>query len=387
MEELRDWVLQARQGELESYGKIVRRFQDMAYGYAYSLLSDFHLAEDAAQEAFIEAFRDLADLRTPEAFPGWFRKIIFKQCDRIIRRKRPQGLSPEVEGRLPSREPEPGDIAAKKEMAESVLRAIRTLPEPERTVTTLFYINGYSQNDIADFLEVPATTVNNRLHSSRTRLKERMMNMVTHELRKNTLPEDFRQRVLTLAQIAAAGLGRVFLIHFSNGVRVRARVDEVIQGDVTGRTLALVCGPTDISLPNEPQGLRHLESYLLIPDSVVTICVAPEAEKPGLYERMGASAQAGPEPSYASAPVFRGPLEVLPEGFGFVRLGKRRHPYEYRNEKSEKHVNRAAPKDVFVSADLIQDHGLKTGDKVECTVRSPIGSERFRSAATLKRAL
>ena len=184
MAELRDWVLQARQGDLESYGKIVRRFQDMAYGYAYSLLSDFHLAEDAAQEAFIEAYRQLADLRTPEAFPGWFRKIVLKQCDRITRRKRPQGLSPEAEGRLPSREPEPGDIVAKKEMAESVLRAIQALPEPERTVTTLFYINGYSQNDIADFLEVPATTVNNRLHTSRKRLKERMMNMVANELQK-----------------------------------------------------------------------------------------------------------------------------------------------------------------------------------------------------------
>jgi RNA polymerase sigma factor (sigma-70 family) len=191
MAELRDWVLQARQGDLESYGKIVRRFQDMAYGYAYSLLSDFHLAEDAAQEAFIEAFRELADLRTPEAFPGWFRKIVFKQCDRIRRRKRPQVLSREAEGRLPSREPEPGDIAAKKEMAESVLRAIQALPEPERTVTTLFYINGYSQKDIADFLEVPATTVNNRLHTSRKRLKERTMNMVADELQNAKLGPEF----------------------------------------------------------------------------------------------------------------------------------------------------------------------------------------------------
>ena len=200
MEELRDWVLQARQGDLESYGKIVRRFQDMAYGYAYSLLSDFHLAEDAAQEAFIEAYRELADLRTPEAFPGWFRKIVFKQCDRIARRKRQRVLSHEAEGRLASREPEPSDIAAKKEMAESVLRAIQALPEPERTVTTLFYINGYSQNDIADFLEVPATTVNNRLHKSRERLRERIMNMVADEIRSHPLPDDFARQMVEKAK-------------------------------------------------------------------------------------------------------------------------------------------------------------------------------------------
>jgi RNA polymerase sigma factor (sigma-70 family) len=201
MEELRNWVLQARQGDLESYGKIVRRFQDMAYGYAYSLLSDFHLAEDAAQEAFIEAYRNLADLRTPEAFPGWFRKIIFKQCDRISRRKRPQDLSPQAEGRLSSREPDPGDILTKKEIAESVLRAIQTLPEPERTVTTLFYINGYSQNEIADFLEVPATTVNNRLHKSREQLRERMMNMVADEMKSHPLPEQFPERIRLLLEM------------------------------------------------------------------------------------------------------------------------------------------------------------------------------------------
>jgi len=53
VEELRTQVAAARAGDLDAYGCIVRRFQDMAYGYAYSVLGDFHLAEDAAQDAFI----------------------------------------------------------------------------------------------------------------------------------------------------------------------------------------------------------------------------------------------------------------------------------------------------------------------------------------------
>jgi DNA-directed RNA polymerase specialized sigma24 family protein len=53
MEEVRSLVVRARGGDLEAYGEIVRRFQDMAYGYAYSILGDFHLAEDAAQEASV----------------------------------------------------------------------------------------------------------------------------------------------------------------------------------------------------------------------------------------------------------------------------------------------------------------------------------------------
>ena len=59
----------------------------MAVGYSYSILGDFHLAEDAAQEAFLEAYPNLHKVYGPEAFPSWFKRIVFKQCDRILRRK------------------------------------------------------------------------------------------------------------------------------------------------------------------------------------------------------------------------------------------------------------------------------------------------------------
>ena len=61
----------------------------------------------------------------------------------------------------------PPAAAEKREMSEAVLAAIRALPGDQRAATTLFYINGYSQQEVADFLEVPVTTVNNRLAASR----------------------------------------------------------------------------------------------------------------------------------------------------------------------------------------------------------------------------
>ena len=56
-EELEAIFARAQQGDVAAYGQVVRRFQDMAVGYAGAVLGDFHLAEDAAQEAFVEAFR------------------------------------------------------------------------------------------------------------------------------------------------------------------------------------------------------------------------------------------------------------------------------------------------------------------------------------------
>jgi len=81
-------VKQAQTADEVAYGELVRRFQDMAYGYAYTILNDFHLAEDATQEAFIEAYRCLPNLEHPRAFPAWLKRIVFKHCDRLIRGKR-----------------------------------------------------------------------------------------------------------------------------------------------------------------------------------------------------------------------------------------------------------------------------------------------------------
>ncbi len=59
MTELNDLIIQVQEGDIDAFEPVVHRFQDMAVGYAYAILQDWHLAEDAAQEAFISAFLDL----------------------------------------------------------------------------------------------------------------------------------------------------------------------------------------------------------------------------------------------------------------------------------------------------------------------------------------
>jgi RNA polymerase sigma factor (sigma-70 family) len=179
-----DWqsqVCRAREGDVEAYGALVRRFTDMACGYAYSLLGDFHLAEDAAQEAFVQAYRDLSMLSNPRAFPGWLKRIVFKYCDRITRDKRPPLVSLTAAESAAGQAADPPSVAARHEMAERVRSAIAALPKRERSVATLFYVNGHSRRTIAEFLEVPLTTVDNRLQAARRRLRRRMAKYVLDE--------------------------------------------------------------------------------------------------------------------------------------------------------------------------------------------------------------
>jgi len=179
-----------------AFGEVVRRFQDMAVGYAYSILADFHFAEDAAQEAFITAYRKLDSLREPCAFAGWLRRLVRTACDRFTRRKKVGTAPLEAADGIPSGDDAPAEAAERAEMRDEVLRAIGELPEEQRTATTLFYINGYSHSEIADFLEVPESTVNNRLHASREKLKERTLKMVKDTLHRHAPDERFSAAII-----------------------------------------------------------------------------------------------------------------------------------------------------------------------------------------------
>jgi RNA polymerase sigma factor (sigma-70 family) len=167
-------VLAAQQGDAEAFDDIVGRFQDMAYAGAYALVEDRQLAEDVAQEAFIEAYLSLPKLREPAAFPGWFRRILFKQGDRLTRGKRFVAVPLETAYDLPLNDAAPPEIVESREVQEQVRRAVEALPEHERIVVALFYGTGYPIKEIAAFLEVPVTTVKKRLHDARKRLREQL---------------------------------------------------------------------------------------------------------------------------------------------------------------------------------------------------------------------
>src|SRR5258707_15541348 len=156
MTSLESLVEKAREGDDYAYEIIVRGFQDMAVGYGYSILRDFQRAEDAAQEAFFEAYRNLDKLREPAAFPGWFRKIVFKQCDRITRNKAFSLITmDELEDRA-SQEATQVYLMEQSQLKDKILTAIASLPDRERAATMLYYISGYSQNEVAEFLDVPS---------------------------------------------------------------------------------------------------------------------------------------------------------------------------------------------------------------------------------------
>ena len=172
MEDLPSLIRQTREGNLRAFGYVVRRFHDMAVGYAFSILNDFHLAEDVAQESFAQAFSRLSQLADPAAFPGWFRRIVFTRYDRILRKKSVNTVPLDSALMQADSSESPTIQMEKKEFSNSVHLAIAELKEAERAVTTLFYITGYSLTEVSQFLDIPESTVKSRLFTARRRLKD-----------------------------------------------------------------------------------------------------------------------------------------------------------------------------------------------------------------------
>jgi F-type H+/Na+-transporting ATPase subunit beta len=174
MEDLGTLVRAAQAGDKDAFGRIVRRFQDMAFAFGYGVLGDAARAEDAAQDAFIDAYLTLPSLREPAALsrvvpprPGQARRP-------PIRGARVHALPLDDILAIPSGVADPSEVAALREVHATVRDAIAALPPRERLLTTLFHLDGYSHRDIEGFLELPVATIKKTLFTARRRLKERL---------------------------------------------------------------------------------------------------------------------------------------------------------------------------------------------------------------------
>jgi RNA polymerase sigma factor (sigma-70 family) len=217
MDALTALVTAAQAGDLDAFGQVVERFQRMAYAVAYTMLGDAHLAEDVVQEAFIEAYICLPKLREPAAFPGWFRRIVLKRGDRLVRGKRPALLSLDSAGQQISGASDPAAAAETRELQQRVRAAIDALPDADRLPVMLFYLAGYAQPEIATIMELPLTTIKKRLFHARQRLRALMDDIVREQFHEQQPAYD-AQFARTIQFFIAVRIGDI--------AKVRAYLDQ-----------------------------------------------------------------------------------------------------------------------------------------------------------------
>jgi RNA polymerase sigma factor (sigma-70 family) len=158
----------------DAFEQFVVRSQSMVCAVAYSELRDRALSEEAAQEAFLIAWRTLPSLHEPAALPAWLCGIVRRVAANVRRKRRWEVTTMEVATRTPSAEAGPLDELLTREDEQLAARALAALSEKYREPLVLFYRGEQSVKEVAAALEITEEAAKQRLSRGRKLLKERL---------------------------------------------------------------------------------------------------------------------------------------------------------------------------------------------------------------------
>lgn len=157
----------ARSGNADAFEELVRRHQVGVFRIAIRMLGDPADAEDAAQEAFLQAWRGLPQFRLQSTFSTWIYRIITNRCLNLRRARRP---SQPLRWDRESPEPSPDQSAHAREQLAALSRAILELTSEQRAAFVLRHLEGCTYEAIAEILGISRAAVKSRLHRARLEL-------------------------------------------------------------------------------------------------------------------------------------------------------------------------------------------------------------------------
>jgi RNA polymerase sigma factor (sigma-70 family) len=167
----------AKDGDVSAYERLVRVHQRVAFRTAYVITGDAGEAEDAAQEAFVKAFRALDRFRRGAPFRPWLLAIVANEARnrrKAAGRRAGLVLRTAAEGSFGSGEPSPEAAVMASERRAELLGALGTLREEDRQTIAFRYFLGLSEAETADALGCARGTVKSRLSRAIGRLRERL---------------------------------------------------------------------------------------------------------------------------------------------------------------------------------------------------------------------
>ncbi|PYJ05510.1 MAG: RNA polymerase subunit sigma-24 [Verrucomicrobia bacterium] len=174
-------VKRARQGDMEAYDDLVRRYQERIYATIYHMTSNHEDANDLAQEAFIKAFHALKSFKGGSSFYTWVYRIAVNKTINFLKQRRHKAQmslddldfnaehDPDLVALISDRTPRREIHLA--ELQEKLNIAMQKLSEPHRLVVTLHDVQGLSHEEIAKIMDCNIGTVRSRLFYARQQLQ------------------------------------------------------------------------------------------------------------------------------------------------------------------------------------------------------------------------
>lgn len=173
-------IARAQQGDVSAYNRLVLHYQDIVYNVAYRIMRDPASADDAAQDAFISAYKALNSFRGG-SFKSWLLRIVTNSCyDELRRRKRrPQSSLDEITEEFESPSfladddaDAPEEVQERVELVDAVKRCLDDLPDDQRIAAVLCDVEGREYREIAEIMSVSIGTVKSRISRARSKLRD-----------------------------------------------------------------------------------------------------------------------------------------------------------------------------------------------------------------------
>jgi RNA polymerase sigma-70 factor (ECF subfamily) len=190
-------IQSALQGELDAFNRLVLTYQDLAYNVAFRMVNDEDLAEDAVQNAFISAYKNLRAYRGG-SFKAWVLRMVTNSCYDELRRSQRHPTTPlepisnedgeEIDSPewLASSDPSPESTLEQNELEHAIQHCLEKLPADFRAVVVLVDVQGMDYDEVAISANAPLGTIKSRLARARLKLRDCLQGF------QELLPSQFR---------------------------------------------------------------------------------------------------------------------------------------------------------------------------------------------------
>ncbi len=153
-----DLVERCKQGDTLSFKKLYELYSKAMFNTSYRILNSVVEAEDVIQEAFIDVYRHIHSFESRSSFGAWLKQIVVNKSINVLRKKKMDLV--DIEKTTVSELPEENGTDEKEIQlkVQEVRKAIQELPDGYRTVLSLYLLEGYDHEEIAQILNVAEST-------------------------------------------------------------------------------------------------------------------------------------------------------------------------------------------------------------------------------------
>ena len=165
-------------GDINIFEHIVKKYQKLVFNIGMRFFKNTDDSNDFVQDVFLKAYKNLNSYKERSPFRFWLGKVAYNLAINSIKAKK---IDPEIKEQLQSYDLSPEESHVKNEVSETLLQAIKKLPEPYRVCVDLYFFNGLSYNEINEITGFPVNTIKSNVFRAKQFLRDALRGSIAEE--------------------------------------------------------------------------------------------------------------------------------------------------------------------------------------------------------------